>query len=86
MSRVIWLASLALAACGDEQLAKLEAVRDEVCACKTVDCGEAAMQKLPKDKIDANRKSQRVARDMLDCMAELYAQGAPTTDPDAPAP
>lgn len=86
MTRVIWLASLlAVGACGDDKLAKLETIRDEVCACATVACGEAAMKKLPQDKIDASRKTQRVARDMLDCMAELYAKGVPTTDPDAPA-
>jgi len=79
------LASVLAGACGDEKLAKLEAIRDEVCACKTAACGEAAMQKVPQQDIESNRKSQRLARDMLDCLAKLYAEGAPATDPDAPA-
>lgn len=75
---------LALAACRDEQLARLQAIRDEVCACKTASCGEIALDKVGKDKISSNRQTQRLAREMMGCLARLYEQGRPTTDPDAP--
>ena len=78
--------AIALLGCGDKQLETLEAVRDEVCACKTPACGEAAMKKVPQDKLESNRKMQRVAHDMLDCMAKLYDEGRPSTDPDADEP
>lgn len=78
--------AVALLGCGDKQLETLEAIRDEVCACKTPACGEAAMKKVPQDKLESNRKMQRVANEMLDCMAKLYVQDRPSTDPDAEEP
>jgi len=78
--------AIALLGCGDKQLETLEAVRDEVCACKTPACGEAAMKKVPQDKLESNRKMQHVAHAMLDCLAKLYDADRPSTDPDAEAP
>ena len=78
--------ALVLVGCGDSQLEELEAVRDEVCACKTPACGEAALKKVRQDKLKSNRKMQRVANEMLDCMSKLTDAGRPTTDPDAEAP
>jgi hypothetical protein len=76
----------ALLGCGDSQLAELEAVRDEVCACKTPACGEAALKKVRQDKLETNRKMQRVATEMLDCMSKLADAERPSTDPDAETP
>jgi hypothetical protein len=73
-------------ACKDRELAKLSAVRDRVCACKTVQCAEGALADVPKGKVESTPKSQRVAREMLDCLAELYELDRPTLDPDAEAP
>lgn len=56
--------------CRDEELAKLEAVRDEVCACKTAACGEEAMKKLPGTGT-SNAKSRKVAKEVLDCLQKL---------------
>ena len=84
MRCVIWL--LALAACRDENIARLEEIRDEICDCKTASCGEAALRKVPEGKLESNARSQRLAREMMSCLARLYAQGRPTTDPDAEMP
>ena len=78
-SVVIWVA---LAACGDSQEAKLEKVRDAVCACKTPGCAEVAMKEVPQKDVESNHRTQKIAREMLDCLAKLYDQGRPTTDPD----
>lgn len=43
------------------------------------------MKDIPQDDIKASRKSQDVARQMLDCLARLYEAERPVTDPDAPA-
>ncbi len=75
--------AVALVGCQDEQLTQVESIRDEVCACKTVACGEAAMKRVPQDKIKSTHKMQTVANAMLDCMARLYDETRPTTDPDA---
>ena len=75
--------ALAVAACRDHELERLSAVRDQVCACKTVACAEAALAKLPTGKVASTRRSQQVARQMLDCLADLYNRGRPTLDPDA---
>ena len=89
MCRALVIIVALVCGCGDEQLERIEAIKDEVCECKTVACGEAAMKKVPESEIKSNRKTQRVARAMMDCMKRLYDNDRPTTDPDAenaPAP
>jgi len=88
MSR--WLVlSLALAAgCRDPGIEKLGGIRDRVCACKTASCAEDAMKAVPVD-VTSNHKSQKIAREMMDCLALLYEKERPVTGPDdqsAPAP
>jgi len=79
--------SIALAiGCRDEGLTRLEEVRTTVCKCKTPECADAAMKLVPETRVKSNARSQRIARDMLDCLAKLYAKARPTTGPDAPAP
>lgn len=77
--------AIALAGCRDPELVKLEETRAEVCACKTAACGDAAMKKVPQDKVHSTHRTQQVARDMLDCLHKLYLQNAPNVDPDADA-
>ncbi len=78
--------AVALLGCGDNQLEELETIRDEVCACKTPACGEAALKKVRQDKIKSSRKMQHVANAMLDCMSKLSDAERPSTDPDAETP
>ena len=81
----LFVISVALAGgCDDREANKLAQIRNEVCACKTSKCGEAALAKVPSKNIKSTLKSQRVAREMLDCLSELYKADRPTTDPDAP--
>jgi hypothetical protein len=87
-----WLFVISVAlvgACGDREVPKLAKIRDEVCHCKTATCAEAALQNVPTRNIESTARSQKIAREMMDCLAELYANGRPATDPDArvePAP
>jgi hypothetical protein len=83
---VIIVAVAWVGGCGDEQLERIESIKDEVCECKTVACGEAAMKRVTEKEIASNRKTQRVARGMMDCMKRLYDNDRPTTDPDVEAP
>ena len=85
MSRVLVIAFVLLG-CGDKQLESLEAIRDEVCACKTQACIDAALKKVPQDKLKSGRKMQRVAADMMECRAKLDRADRPSTDLDAEAP
>jgi hypothetical protein len=78
--------AIALSACGDKQLEALEDVRDEVCACKTPECGEAALKKVPQGTIKTSQKMRRVAAEMMDCVAKLNEAQRPSTDPDAETP
>src|SRR5512139_332941 len=81
VTRMKWLfvISVALAGgCGDREASKLGKIRDEVCHCKTAKCAEAALADIPKKDIQSTPKSQRVAREMLDCLAELYKAERPT--------
>lgn len=84
MVRAAVLAVLAAAACGDPQLVKLEEIRDEVCACKTPECAAAALKKVPAKDVVSDHRSQKLAKSMMECVAELNAQDRPSTDPDAP--
>lgn len=83
MHRALVIAVALLAACGDEHVERMQAIKDEVCACKTVACAQAAMQKVGQKKLDSKPEVQRLAREMMACMAELLDEGLPSTDPDA---
>jgi hypothetical protein len=72
-----------LAACGDREAKKLAKIKDEVCACKTAQCADDAMAKLPKKDIRSTPRAQKIAREMLDCVSELYKADRPNPDPDA---
>ena len=80
----LFVISVALGACGDREAEQLAKVRDEVCACKTAKCAEAALEGVPKTNIESTHRSQRIAREMLDCLAEIYEVDRPSTDPDQP--
>jgi hypothetical protein len=85
---VRWLLviSVALAACGDRDAARLEKIKAAVCSCKTSSCAELALKDVPKDDIKVSRRSQQIARDMMECLSKLYEAERPTTDPDAAQP
>lgn len=77
------LVALALAgACRDAQLENLEALRDEVCACKTVRCVDEAMKRVPPPDGESSHRHKKVARRMMECVAERYQAPSPT----APSP
>ena len=76
--------SVALWGCGDPEAAQLFRVKEAVCACKTTACAQAALNEVPKPEIKSSHKSQRIVRDMLDCLARIYDEERPSTDPDAP--
>lgn len=87
MTEVKWpfvISVALLGACTDHEASKLAKVRDEVCHCKTASCAETAMKLVPKDTKQPSRKAQHIAREMLDCLAEIYEHDRPTADPDAP--
>lgn len=81
---VLWIASAI--GCREDEVKKLEVLRDELCKCKTVECGEAVMQRVPMIAEAGNRRSQTVARAMLTCMAKLYENARPQTGPDVETP
>ena len=75
---VICVASLA--ACGDREAHKLAKIRDEVCHCKTAQCADEAMAQLPTKDIRSTPRAQKVAREMLDCLSELYKADLVTSE------
>ena len=77
---------VALGGCRDREAARMRTVKDAVCACKTSSCAELALKDVPKDDTPPSRQSQQLARDMLDCLAKLYAAERPSTDPDQAQP
>jgi hypothetical protein len=81
----LYVICVALVACSDREADKLAKVRDQICACKTVACAEAALKRVPKHDAESTQRAQRLAREMLDCLAEVYHANEPTLDPDAPA-
>lgn len=80
----IWLAILVtLVACKDHNLERLIDVKREVCACKDTRCADQAMSRVPKASIKSTPRTQAIARDIMECRAQLEAAERPTTDPDA---
>jgi hypothetical protein len=72
-----WLCVILVATgCRDQAVAKLEAVRDEVCACTTQACGEAAIKALPASG-ESTPRTRKIARDVVDCLQRLRDQPAP---------
>lgn len=82
MHRALVILVAVFAACGDAQVERMEAIKEEVCACETAACAEAAMQRVQQQKLEAKPKVQRLARDMMACFAKLLEDGQPSTDPD----
>jgi hypothetical protein len=79
--------SIALAiGCRDVGMEQLRDIKVAVCACKTTRCAEASMGVISLTKVTSNPRSQRIARDMLDCFAKLTAKERPVTGPDDPEP
>jgi hypothetical protein len=69
------LVAMFAAGCRDDVVVKLEQVRDEVCACKTTACADAAMKKLPASG-DSTPRTRKLAREVVDCLQRLAAQPA----------
>lgn len=77
--------AIALCGCRDKQLAEIKRVRDLVCACQDVACGEAAMKLVPHQSGSPGHKAQQLASEMLTCMSKLYLKDTrPDGNPDAP--
>jgi hypothetical protein len=75
---VVWLSG-----CRNRDVERLTAIKDHVCACKTVSCAEQEMKVVPQSAIESTHRTQAIARDMLGCLARLHEAERPTTDPDA---
>ncbi len=74
-----WLCTLLLlggGACAETDVAKLEAVKKQVCACKDLPCTATAMKALPRP-VHASHREQVIARDVLDCVARLEEAAKP---------
>ncbi|HEY4057567.1 MAG TPA: hypothetical protein VGM39_13205 [Kofleriaceae bacterium] len=75
----------AVACSEDPELGKLEALKKEVCACTTAECGDAAMKQLPA--VGAGRaqpstyREQAAAHAIVNCLAKLYEQDRPKAEP-----
>jgi len=76
-----WLAIVvtlgAVLGCNDHGAQRLTAIKTKVCACKTASCAEQEIDRVPKDEIDSNHRTQTIAREMLDCAAKLQAAERP---------
>ncbi len=84
---IAWLVAAGLlVGCKDPQMDHLRAIRDDVCACKSSACADQAMARVPQTPVASTRRTQRVAREMLDCLAKLYEKTRPTTGPDETTP
>lgn len=66
------LAVALLAACTDARTVHLAGIRDQVCACKSAECAEKAIAAVPQQNVTSTPKTQKLANEMLDCLAKLY--------------
>jgi hypothetical protein len=80
---VIAIALALVGACGEDRLADLKAAKATVCACRTAACADEAMKTVPPPQGSADHRSQKLAREIQDCLVKAYDRDRPTTDPDA---
>lgn len=73
MRFVLAVALLAcLPACSDPKTEHLAGIRNQVCACKSAECAEKAIATVPQQDVQSTPKTQKLANEMLDCLANLY--------------
>lgn len=84
----LWVIAIVLAVtgCRDDKLAPLRDIKAEICACKTAACAEDALARVPPPAGSADHRSQKLAREIQDCLVKAYDRDRPTVDPDAEAP
>lgn len=83
------VAALAIG-CKDRRLVQLENVRAEVCRCQDAACVNAALARMPTAGPKREHAAQRLAAEILDCVAKVGQQppledlpptSAPKTEP-----
>jgi hypothetical protein len=79
------LAAVGAAGCEDKGVAHMTLLKNAVCACKTTACAEAQL-KGGADHVESNHRTQALAQQMVECLAKLYDDERPSTDPDTEAP
>jgi hypothetical protein len=65
---VICVASLG---CRDPEVAELERISTEVCACSSSKCAQHAMEQVSTTDQRSTPRTQALARRMLDCLARI---------------
>jgi hypothetical protein len=77
---------LALAAgCSDPKLARMTEVRDAVCKCQDAACVEMALAKMPGAPPRQEQRAQRLAREIMECVAQVGAMEPTPADREPPA-
>jgi hypothetical protein len=78
---VAMLLGLAAAACTDPDLERMEKVRGAVCVCKDAACVEAALKELPAVGPRQQRQAQRLASEIMFCIAKVGELEPPPVAP-----
>ncbi len=70
--RLVVVALLATCACHDPDVDTLASIKDKVCACHTGDCADKAVKLVGDHPIESNRRTQKLAKAMLACVAKAH--------------
>jgi hypothetical protein len=73
-----------LAACRDAEVDRLTAIKDRVCLCTTSACADQALHEVALAPVEANRKTRKLAKDMLACVARAHEHDRPDDGSAAP--
>jgi hypothetical protein len=71
VNRFVLVICVAALGCRDPEVAELERISTEVCACSTSKCAQDAIAQVPKTDQRSTPRTQALARRMLDCLAKL---------------
>ena len=83
---VLALALVIASGCRDDEADRIEKIKEDVCACKSILCANTALKQVPtRHDVEPSYRAQHAAKLMMECLARLHAEGRPTTDPDAEA-
>ncbi len=80
------LGLLGPSACSDPDVERMEKVRASVCICKDAGCVEAALKELPATGPKQERAAQRLASEIMHCVARVGEMTPKAAEPAAEAP
>lgn len=71
--------------CRDVDVDRMDGLARKACACKTAACADAVVHEVGAAPVAATRKTEALAKELLDCVARRHEEELPPDDASAAA-